>query len=77
MNAPNAPAALKNFSVEIKDAQNKTILAQPLKPQRRGAFSLSVPAKALTAGTYSIKIYAEENQARKIFTAYDFIVENE
>lgn len=77
LNAPAAPAALSNFSVEIADAQNKTILTQPIRPNRRGGFALFVPAKALTPGTYSIKIYGKENQARKLFTAYDFIVENE
>lgn len=72
-----SPASKKPsaFSLEIVDSQNKTVLTLPVLPDKRGDFNLIIPAKNLPADVYSLKIYADQNGARKPFTQYDFELE--
>lgn len=74
LNAPEAKK-LSAFSLEITDSQNKAVLTLPVLPDKRGNFYIIIPAKKLPADIYSLRIYAEENNARKLFTEYGFELE--
>ena len=71
LNAPKS-AARSAFSVEIRGAQNIIVLTLPVLPDKRGDFSLTIPANKLPAALYSLKIYAEKDKSRVLYAEYGF-----